>query len=186
MKINKDKDMQNKNFLVTAILMVFVVGAAAADFVRSGNSVTVRLQAPAKEGAKVVRLQVVNDNIIRVQATSAEELPQKPQSLIVVPQTAKPQFDVSQDGCKVVVKARNVQATVCSKSGKVEFFDANGNSLLKEAKNGKTFRPFRVPDREIGVDIAKVSDEQKNGLSWRMLFESPNDEAFYGLGQHQS
>ena len=186
MKINKDKDMQNKIFLVTAILMVFVVGAAAADFVRSGNSVTVRLQAPAKEGAKVVRLQVVNDNIIRVQATSAEELPQKPQSLIVVPQTAKPQFDVSQDGCKVVVKARNVQATVCSKSGKVEFFDANGNSLLKEAKNGKTFRPFRVPDREIGVDIAKVSDEQKNGLSWRMLFESPNDEAFYGLGQHQS
>ena len=186
MKINKDKDMQKKNLLVTAILMVFVVGAAAADFVRSGNSVTVRLQAPAKVGAKVVRLQVVNDNIIRVQATSADELPQKPQSLIVVPQTAKPQFDVSQDGCKVVVKARNVKATVCSKSGKVEFFDANGNSLLKEAKNGKTFRPFRVPDREIGVDIAKVSDEQKNGLSWRMLFESPNDEAFYGLGQHQS
>ena len=178
--------MQKKNLLVTAILMVFVVGAAAADFVRSGNSVTVRLQAPAKVGAKVVRLQVVNDNIIRVQATSADELPQKPQSLIVVPQTAKPQFDVSQDGCKVVVKARNVKATVCSKSGKVEFFDANGNSLLKEAKNGKPFRPFRVPDREIGVDIAKVSDEQKNGLSWRMLFESPNDEAFYGLGQHQS
>ena len=178
--------MRKASFLLTIILLAAALGVAAADFVCSGNSVTVRLQAPAKNGAKVVRLQVVGDNIIRVQATPADVFPQKPASLIVVPQTAKPQFDVTQEDCKVVVKTAKVKATVCSKSGKVEFFDANGNSLLKEAKDGKTFKPFHVPDREIGVDIAKVSEEQKKGLTWRMLFESPNDEAFYGLGQHQS
>ena len=51
---------------------------------------------------------------------------------------------------------------------------------------GKTFKPFRVPDREIGVDVAKVPESQRNGLTWRMLFDSPREEAFYGLGQHQS
>ena len=46
--------------------------------------------------AKVVRLQVVNDRIIRVQATSEEALPQK-QSLMVVPQTASVDYDVQED-----------------------------------------------------------------------------------------
>ena len=43
-----------------------------------------------------------------------------------------------------------------------------------------------MPDREIGVDIAKVPEAQKHGWSWRALFNSPDNEAFYGLGQHQS
>ena len=54
------------------------------------------------------------------------------------------------------------------------------------AQGGKIFKPFTVPDREIGVDIAKVPDAQKHGWSWRALFDSPDNEAFYGLGQHQS
>ena len=181
--------MRSFRLFFSTILLTMALGAAAADFVKDGNSVTVRLQSPAKDGARVVRLQVVNDNIIRVQATSAAQLPQKPQSLMVVPQKAKPQFTVSQEDSKVVVKAAGVQATVCVKSGKIAFFDANGKPLLKEAENGKTFKPFRVPDREIGVDVAKVSEAQKNGLTWRMLFESPRspaEESFYGLGQHQS
>lgn len=46
--------------------------------------------------------------------------------------------------------------------------------------------PFTVPDREMGIDIAKVPEAQKHGWSWRALFNSPDNEAFYGLGQHQS
>ena len=38
----------------------------------------------------------------------------------------------------------------------------------------------------IGVDLAKVPEAQKHGWSWRALFDSPDNEAFYGLGQHQS
>ena len=36
------------------------------------------------------------------------------------------------------------------------------------------------------MDIAKVPEAQKHGWSWRALFDSPDNEAFYGLGQHQS
>ena len=55
--------MRKASFLLTIILLAAALGVAAADFVCSGNSVTVRLQAPAKNGAKVVRLQVVGDNM---------------------------------------------------------------------------------------------------------------------------
>ena len=131
----------------------------------------------------MVRLQVVNDNIIRVQATPENKLPEK-QSLIIVKQTQAPKFTVT-DGDEVCVKAARVEARVDKKTGGVTFYDANGKVLLKESKKGKTFKPFRVPDREIGVDVAKVTEAQRNGLSWRLLFDSKK-EAIYGLGQHQS
>ncbi|SFW24232.1 alpha-D-xyloside xylohydrolase [Prevotellaceae bacterium HUN156] len=171
--------------------MMMTVGASlvmtllmAADYTVSGQYVTVPVKQVTVDGPQVVRLQVINDHIIRVQATSEAELPEK-KSLIIVPQKQKAAFSVT-DGNKVCVKAKNVEARVDKETGAVTFFDANGKQLLKEAKDGKTFKKFRVPDREIGVDIDKVSEEQRNGLSWRMLFDSPQDEAFYGLGQHQS
>ena len=133
--------------------------------------------------AKVVRLQVVNDQIIRVQATSEEALPQK-QSLIVVPQTVRVDYDVQEDAEQVTVKTRKVKAVVSKSTGEVAFYDADGNALLKEAEGGKKFQDFIVPEREIGMGT--LTEEQRHGLTWNAVFESPADEAFYGLGQHQS
>ena len=65
----------------------------AADYTVAGQFITIPVQQPQSDGAKIVRLQVVTDNIIRVQATSESQLPEK-QSLIIVKQTAKPKFEV--------------------------------------------------------------------------------------------
>ena len=46
--------------------------------------------------------------------------------------------------------------------------------------------PFRVPEREIGVAQRKLTEAELNGYSWQLTFDSPSNEAFYGLGQHQS
>ena len=170
--------------LITALATMAALALSAADYSVSGQYVTIPLKQSDSGSPKVVRLQVVNDNIIRVQATSETQLPEK-ESLIVVKQTAKPKFTVT-DGDVLSVKAKNVEARVEKATGRITFFDAHGRQLLKEAKNGKTFKPFRVPDREIGVDVAKVPEQQRNGLTWRLLFDSPDEEAFYGLGQHQS
>ena len=155
----------------------------AADYTVNGQFITIPVQQPQADGAKVVRLQVVTDNIIRVQATSATQFSEK-QSLIIVKQTAKPKFEVT-DGQLVRVKAANIEARVDKQTGQVLFYDAAGKLIIKEAEQGKTFKPFRVPDREIGVDVDKVSEEQRNGLSWRLLFDG-NPGNLYGLGQHQS
>ena len=130
----------------------------------------------------------MNDNIIRVRATSKEALPEKPASLMIVPQTTVAKnVNIDKDNEKVTVKAKNVTAVVQMATGQVTFYDANGKELLKEAKDGKKFWDFTVPERELGMKTGyTVPEEHKHGLSWQMKFDSPEDESFYGLGQHQS
>ena len=169
--------------MAAGVLSMVTTVLLAADYTVTGQFITIPVQQPQADGAKVVRLQVVTDNIIRVQATSQAQLSEK-QSLIIVKQTAKPKFEVT-DGQLVRVKAANVEARVDKQTGQVRFYDAAGKLIIGEAENGKTFKPFRVPDREIGVDADKVPEEQRNGLSWHLLFNG-YPGSLYGLGQHQS
>ena len=148
---------------------------------QQGSLVTIH---PNEGDTRVVRLEVVADGIIRVRATSKDILPEKLPSLIIVKQKLKPKFKVEENAECVKVKADKVTAVVDKKDGRIHFFDAEGRMLSQEAVQGKTFENFRVPEREVGS--GHPTEEQKQGLSWRLLFDSPADEAFYGLGQHQS
>lgn len=171
--------------MVSALTMS-ALAMSAAEVQQNGNKVTVK---PDGGQAKVICLEVMNDNIIRVRATSEQALPVKKPSLIIVNQKlpAKNAYTVSEDGQTVTVKARKVKAVVSKATGEVTFFDASGKQLLKEAKGGKKFKNFIVPEREYGLrNKGAVTEEMKQGLTWQMLFDSPADEAFYGLGQHQS
>ena len=171
---------------MTGVCALVAATMMADDYKVDGQFVTIPVEEVKAGGPQVVRLQVVGDNIIRVQATSKDKLPQK-QSLIIVPQTEKAKFSVSEDDDVVTVRAAKVTAKVDTETGAVTFLDQNGRQLLKEAKDGKRFRDFTVPEREYGIKGGKqLTEEMKHGLSWQMLFDSPSDEAFYGLGQHQS
>ena len=176
--------MKQSKLLLT-LFLALGLSASAAGVKRSGNFVTVSVEQPEANGAQLVRLQVVNDNIIRVQSTAEKAFPKKHKSLMIVDQKAKPQFSVKEEGGKVIVSAKNVRAEVEKKSGRVVFFDAQGKQLLKEtAQQGKTFKRFTVPEREIGVGT--LTEQERNAWTWHMQFDSPDDEAFYGLGQHQA
>ena len=67
--------MKLTRLCVSVVLLGLAAVVQAADVKQQGNCVTV---IPDGGQAKVVRLQVINDNIIRVQATSEEALPVKP------------------------------------------------------------------------------------------------------------
>ena len=175
-----------KTLFVTAALILGAMGAQAADFVQNGNYLTVQLKQHQNYGPSQIRLQVVNDRIIRVQATAEQGFRNK-QSLIIVPQNSKAQYKVEEQGDDLIITTAAMRAVLNEATGQITFYDLKDQVLLKEvAQGGKTFKPFTVPDREIGVDIAKVPEAQKHGWSWRALFDSPDNEAFYGLGQHQS
>ena len=175
-----------KTLFVTAALILGAMGAQAADFVQNGNYLTVQLKQHQNYGPSQIRLQVVGDRIIRVQATAEQSFRNK-QSLIIVPQKGKANYKVEEQGDELIITTAAMRAVLNEATGQITFYDLKNQVLLKEvAQGGKTFKPFTVPDREIGVDIAKVPDAQKHGWSWRALFDSPDNEAFYGLGQHQS
>ena len=175
-----------KSLFVTAALILGAMGVQAADFVQNGNYLTVQLKQHQNYGPSQIRLQVVGDRIIRVQATAEQSFRSK-QSLIIVPQNSKAQYKVEEQGDDLIITTAAMRAVLNETTGQITFYDLKDQVLLKEvAQGGKTFKPFTVPDREIGVDIAKVPEAQKHGWSWRALFDSPDNEAFYGLGQHQS
>ena len=175
-----------KDFRLVAFLALtcFALTAAAADVKTQGNIVTIH---PDGGQSKVIRLEVINDNIIRVRATSKDQLPQKPQSLMIVPQQApaKGSYSIEESDETVTVKAKNVSAVVSKATGHIEYFDSKNVRLANE--DCKRFWDYTVPERELGIKGGvQPTEEQKHGLSWQMTFDSPDDEAFYGLGQHQS
>ena len=175
-----------KTLFVTAALILGTMGVQAAGFVQKDNYLTVQLKQHQNYGPSQIRLQVVSDRIIRVQATAEQSFRSK-QSLIIVPQNSKAQYKVEEQGDDLIITTAAMRAVLNEATGQITFYDLKDQVLLKEvAQGGKTFKPFTVPDREIGVDIAKVPEAQKHGWSWRALFDSPDNEAFYGLGQHQS
>ena len=178
-------------FLSTLFILWTPLRAEGVEFAektteKNENVITIR---PKDGQAKVVRLEVMNDNIIRVRATSDENLPKKPASLIIVPQSvpAKNTYTMSEEGGTVEVTTKNIKAIVSKDNGQIAFFDAAGKQLLKETNDGKLFKNFTVPEREYGLKGGPaITESMKHGLTWQMKFDSPDDEAFYGLGQHQS
>ena len=181
-----------KKELLLAATLIFALWGQAAEVEQSGYGVTVR---PDGGQARVVRLEVMNDNIIRVRATSENALPKKRPSLMIVPQTAPAadSYTVTQRDGAVIVQAKNVRAVVDEATGQLTFYDAQGRQMLRETAEGKKFWPFTVPEREYGYKhdargrlVQPVTEEMKHGLTWQMTFDSPSDESFYGLGQHQS
>jgi len=178
--LKTERLMKELKYLATIALSWMAMAATAADVKQEGNVVTIR---PNGGQAKVIQLEVINDNIIRVRATSKEELPQKRQSLMIVPQQPyKGQQMIDPDN--VVVKARNVAVRVNKEDGSMQFLNGQSSMLTEGCYS---FWDFTVPERELGMKTGySMPEEQKHGLSWQMMFQSAKDEAFYGLGQHQS
>ena len=190
--------MKNTKKLLTLIagLALFAL-PALADYERNGNFVTIH---PTSGVARTIRLQVVSDRIIRVEQTPATAIPTKKTSLAVVPQKGNTSFSVQEDALAVYVRATGIRATVTKSDGHVAFFDANGKPLL--AEKHKEFHPFISPQTQLPetyrpsspeeIGWGKASDayilslDDRTGWSWNVRFDSPDDEAIYGLGQHQS
>ncbi len=130
---------------------------------------------------RLVRLQVEAENIIRVSATR-EKAFADPQSLIIVDRERHTPFDVSESGDTVTLATAFLRATVLTTTGEICFLSANGDTILQEQTGGgKTFTPYSVVRTK-----ADGKEQTYSGWTTRAVFLSPDDEAFFGLGQHQA
>lgn len=162
--------MRNTFILLVALL----VGACGShNYKTQADGVVVNVQSQSPNETQKVRLQVINDKIIRVSATPDKEFKDEP-SLIIVPQNKNNRnFKVDEKDNKVIVSTPTIVATVDMSTGEVVFADSLGNTILQEKSGGgKTFESICI--------------EGTDGYAMRQVFESPKDEAFYGLGQHQA
>ena len=161
-----------KTRILSLLFVAFVLASCAGAYRQNESGVTVKVQEPTEGGPRLVRLEVLGDKLIHVSATPDRKFAD-PQSLIIVPQTGATEFAVCEDDGVVSVSTESIVASVNVATGEVWFTDIEGNPILVEqAGGGKTFEPIEV--------------EGTKGYSFRQVFESPEDEAFYGLGQHQA
>lgn len=148
------------------LFLLMMLSVSCGDVRKSGNIVTVN----AGNGEKI-RLEVISDNIVRVSAVPQGAGFSARKSLSILEDKGiRCRFSLEDGEDAAVVSTDSLQVTIDKATGKATFRNAAGRVLLQE-------------DRREFADIA-VDDDK--GYSVRQVFMSPQDEAFYGLGQHQS
>ena len=119
--------------------------------------------------SSVVRLQVVSPEIVRVSVSPDGHFSDRP-SLVVLPQKNASDYQLSKEDTKVVLSTSALTVEVSKADGSVNFFKADGTPLALDGRSA--FEPIEV--------------EGKKAWSTTVSYASTEDEAFYGLGQHQA
>ena len=150
--------------------------------------------------AGIHRIEPKNDAVIRVTYTQREEFSntEKPGVLL---RTVFPDWDYMETDTEIWLKMRRLTLVVNKKTASYSYFDSHGKKLLKErereSKNLEEFTVYRLEaqssriekvhtpdgDKEVVMEAAKVP----LGKSYhtRMYLEWAENEALYGLGQHE-
>ncbi len=176
--------MKKKLYFLACIASSMMIAGCSGKYEKTDQGIIVHVAQSDTNGMapKLVRLQVVGDKIIHVSATAEKKFADK-QSLIIVDQDNKVDYDVVEHGDTIVLSTSQLRANVLCSTGEVWFTDTANNVIVKEQQGGgKEFRPYECVQTH-----ADGKDETYKGWSIRQVFENLDDEeAFYGLGQHQA
>ena len=135
------------------------------------DGVVVNIREAASGGPQKVRLTVMSDHVIRVTSTPDKAFRNR-NSLIVLPGAAQAAGFAVRDGKEEVeLQTAGLSAFVNKADGRVRFTDAGGNRITNESEPA-SFTPITV--------------DGTHGYSTVNRFDTSDDEALYGLGQHQS
>ena len=118
-----------------------------------------------------MRVQVCTERIVRVVYSPTDRIPAP--LVNVVTRAWKPvAFAVKDSGDDVVISTPELQVKVNRASGAVSSFDASGQPILEEPADG-------------GKSMAAATVAGQSTWQPEQIFDSPPDEALYGLGQYQ-
>lgn len=164
--------MKRNKIYLSLMTGLLVASCSTEKFEKTNDGIIVNIDQGKSKGINKLRLQVLGDELIHVSATPENEFP-KDSTLIIVPNIKTVPFTVSEEKDSIKLSTASLNVMISSIDGGIKFKDKNGKLVLSEkAGGGKTFTPIEV--------------EGTKGYTIRQIFDSPKDEAFYGLGQHQS
>lgn len=164
--------------LLLLVLLCACAGKESSVKVRVLDNGVMVKNLPASAGetkqGEALCLQVVKDDIIRVMAKPSGKIDKQAGPMCAYDASKSSVFQVHQQNDTLVLSTSAMRAELCLSTGRLAFYDATGNLLLQEPEQGA--RQFQAKWREDKKDYYEVCQR----------FLSPEDEAFYGLGQHQS
>ncbi len=123
--------------------------------------------------ARWMKIQVCTEDIIRVTSTQEKSISTRP-SLMVEKTAWEPvPWSVKEKNGLVEISTSKITVRVHPGSGAVSFHSTKGQVLLREKSDGGKI-----------ITAAEVLGERTFHI--RQLFDSPQNEALYGLGAHQN
>ena len=164
--MRQSKTILLKTALTATLAALLAISAACSTGAKKTSH---GVEITAGDGTQV-RVEVVTDDIIHVEAVPKGAKFSNKESLTVVPQEYKAKYEVNTTDDAVEIRTASLQVTVMKADGRVLYADAQGNPLTEEI--AREFTPIEV--------------DGDKAWSVRQTFTSPDDEAFYGLGQHQA
>ena len=140
---------------------------------KQADGVLFEIQKQKETDPRWVKIQVCSENIIRVIAAPGESFSTRPSLMVSRTTWKEVPWSLKEKEGRYEISTPRLTVRVEPKTGAVSFFDPKGTLLLQEnAAGGKS------------VTGAEVMGERTFHI--RQLFDSPEDEAFYGLGAHQN
>jgi alpha-D-xyloside xylohydrolase len=163
-------------FLLPAciLLLLPLVTPAQADkrFTRTSDGITIYPETNEPGKAKAIRLQVIDNNIIRVTASAGKEFPNV-KSLVTNYKTSQTDWELTteKDKARITIKSSKLSAIANLVTGQISFYDAQGHEILAERDDQQTLVPAIF--------------EGERTYTINRSFKTSADDAWYGLGQHQ-
>lgn len=148
-------------------------GAALSAFEKQSDGVVFRIKQEKRTDAKLLKIQVCSDDIIRVIASPVDSFSSRVSLMTERTHWPHIEWTVRQDEEWTIISTSRIVIKVDSLNGSVSFFDVTGKSLLNEKTSSSKI-----------ITSAEVMGESTYHI--QQLFESPSDEALYGLGAHQN
>ena len=152
--------------IMTAILLLFITTIPAANasvisYKKEANGLLFKLD------KGLMKVAICRDDIIQVKYTVFNNFVNKP-SLIVNAKWSLPSFKVSENKNQVTIITAKLKVVINKATNNVTYQDLYGKEIASE--DNKSITPATIA----GIDTYNISTQ----------FNSPNDEALFGLGCH--
>ena len=139
---------------------------------KESDGVLFKINKQKETDPQLVKIQICTENIIRVIASPVDSFSTRASLMVSKTGWDPVSWSINDKDNPVKISTSKVIVSVDTVTGKIAFYDSNNQLLLNEINGCKIITP------------AFVMGEKTYHI--RQLFESPEDEAFYGLGQHQN
>ncbi|WP_282053600.1 TIM-barrel domain-containing protein [Maribacter luteus] len=164
--------MKRTTIYQALLVVLLFVSCSPKQYEKTANGIVLEFDQNDDTETKKLLVSVLGEELIHVSASPEKEFP-KDSSLIIVPKNSTVPFTVDEQGDSILLATKKLKVLISKSNGGIKFKDKDGNLILSEkAGGGKTFIPIEV--------------EGTKGFTTRQIFDSPENESFYGLGQHQS
>jgi alpha-D-xyloside xylohydrolase len=164
----------NKNILTLFMLGMFLaILPLASAQVKETDGVLFTLKQQKATDPLWMKVQVCSDEIFRIIASKEPSRSSRPSLMVDKAAWQAVDWSMQEKDGQIHISTHRLSVRVDPGDGSLAWYDAAGNLLLKEPAGG-------------GKILTAVNVMGEKTWQIQQLYDSPADEAFYGLGTHQN